>query len=242
MIRRTAHRLANGLRKIGQGLPLRGENVWPGVPTDLFVAHLSIYQFFLRWCRQKTVLDVGSGNGYGSAYLAGEGAVQVLGIDLDPRSVRYAQRRYQAPNLHFEPADCRRYDPGDRAFDRIVSSNTLEHLDDPHEFFRSVEDWRHPVSEMIVVVPPITSEALLAENLRNPYHQSPLTVDQWLEVFSRCGWIPRLYRHTHPAHDQLDFSSPFPSVFRAEEFEFLPTDRDGFYREPTLSAVFHLER
>src|SRR3989304_920486 len=52
---RRIQRLANGARKFLAGLTPHGENVWPGVQNDLFLAHLSIYRFFAGYAQGKRV-------------------------------------------------------------------------------------------------------------------------------------------------------------------------------------------
>ena len=44
-MRTTVARWSNGVRRVLARLPRHGENVWEGVQNDLFVAHLSIYEF-----------------------------------------------------------------------------------------------------------------------------------------------------------------------------------------------------
>ena len=55
--------------------------------------HLHRYFFAADLAEGKRVLDLGSGEGYGSAILA-ERAKSVLGVELDPEAVRHASARY----------------------------------------------------------------------------------------------------------------------------------------------------
>jgi 2-polyprenyl-3-methyl-5-hydroxy-6-metoxy-1,4-benzoquinol methylase len=96
---RLFRRARNLVRKLRAGLTPFGENVSPEVPNDLFIAHLSIYAFAAPHARGGRVLDIGSGAGYGSEFLRNAGATEVIGLDLDPRNVRYANRHY--PNIEF---------------------------------------------------------------------------------------------------------------------------------------------
>jgi SAM-dependent methyltransferase len=75
------------------------------------------------------VLDAACGEGYGSALLAGA-AERVVGVDLDEETVAHARRRYGgAGNLEFRAADCTDLPFEDASFDRVVSFETLEHLE-----------------------------------------------------------------------------------------------------------------
>jgi hypothetical protein len=44
----------------------KGERVTHLYPNDCYYGHLSIYYFALQFCQGGTVLDAGSGAGYGS--------------------------------------------------------------------------------------------------------------------------------------------------------------------------------
>jgi SAM-dependent methyltransferase len=103
-MRQVVYRAYNGLRKIAAGLRPFSESVWPGVRNDLFVAHESIYQFCAAYALNRKVLDAGCGTGYGSFLLAQAGSQSTLGIDIDARSVAFAQKRYSCQrSFRFDP-------------------------------------------------------------------------------------------------------------------------------------------
>ena len=233
-------RLKNGFRKLLAGLPLGGERVWPGLRNDLFVAHESIYRFFASAVQGREVLDAGCGTGYGTATLAVSGATRVLGTDVSRFAIRYARHRFRHPNLEFRVADCEKM-RFSRKYDLIVSSNVLEHLREPAQFIEWSRMSLRVEGLAIVVVPPITHEGHLRDNLRNEHHKSNLTVDQWHELFLSSGFAVELLRHSHDSWRELDFSSWEPSVFVAEDFRFEPVELEAFSSVDSLSAVFRLE-
>src|SRR5690242_11520815 len=78
-----------------------GERYVPTVDRPgLGYAHWHRYLYAAQWVADKSVLDVGSGEGYGSDLLA-TSAQRVVGIDLDRETVAYAEKTYQRPNLSF---------------------------------------------------------------------------------------------------------------------------------------------
>lgn len=239
----TAHRLArawNSARKLAAGLTPHGESVWPGVRNDLFVAHASIYSFFSGFVAGKRVLDAACGTGYGSATMAVAGAVSVVGVDLDPRSLRYARRHFGRPNLQFRLADCERLEFPPGSFDLIVSSNTLEHLHHPELFLVGAHHLLSAGGGLVVAVPPITDQQSLAEHHGIRYHRSNLSIGAWLTLFDASGWVAEAHRHVVREGVTLDFTSPFESEVQPGEFEFPRSDRDGLYRLPTITAIFVL--
>src|SRR5687768_3548421 len=102
---RAVARLRNAWRRLRGGLPVRGGPVSPEVPNDLFQAHAAVYVFAARYAAGRRVLDLGCGSGYGAARLAAAGANEVVGLDLDPRLIGYAGRRFAGPRVAFTTAD-----------------------------------------------------------------------------------------------------------------------------------------
>jgi 2-polyprenyl-3-methyl-5-hydroxy-6-metoxy-1,4-benzoquinol methylase len=80
----------------------------------------------------KTVLDVGSKFGYFCFEAAKRGAKRVVGIDVDPDSVRKARLLADCIGLdvHFECLDIET-DPIRERFDYVLCLNLLHHLRDP---------------------------------------------------------------------------------------------------------------
>lgn len=213
MIRsRLAARLRNAWRKWRAGLTLFGENISPETPNDLYFAHLSIYHFFSRFCRDRRVLDLGCGCGYGSAYLRASGAASVTGVDLDPRNIRYAQRRFDG--VTFRVADAQRLPADLGTFDIVVSSNLFEHLTNVTPALDFIS------TEFILAVPPITDAASKAANDAIPYHRSNFYVHEWMSLLQRRFGTIETYAHLAPEGIALDFTSPFASHVDPAAFRF----------------------
>ena len=219
-------------------MALRAESVSPENRNDLFEAHLSIYRFFARYCADRRVLDLGCGTGYGSSELAGAGARSVVGIDRDQRSLRYAIKRFRRVGLEFVQADAQDLPESLGVFDAIVTSNLLEHLADPG---RAVE-WmvRHLTRNgvLVVAVPPVTDEATRALHAGNPFHVSPLMVDDWLALLRREGLEISTFRHLARPGCCPDFGSLEPAKIHAQDYEFVPCAPEDLVRLPTITAVF----
>lgn len=236
-------RARNGVAKAAAGLTPFGESVWPGVRNDLFLAHESIYGFFEGYTEGRRVLDAGCGTGYGSFHLSSAGAVSVLGVDLDTRSIRYARRRYCRPGLEFRVADIEGLDLPEGSFDVIVSSNVLEHLARPERFLSSAKGLLSEDGRLLIALPPITWPGALDWHRGIHYHRSNLTVDEWLALFRESGWSVEIFSHRYPPDPlSLSFRSPFPSDVDPDAFAFVATDRDGVYREPAITAIYVLRK
>jgi len=109
-------------------LPFTGERFTPECVREIWYEHWHRYAFARRLAAGRRVLDAACGEGYGSALLASV-AADVVGVDVDAASVAHARARYGArPRLRYEQADATALPFADRAFDLVVSFETLEHL------------------------------------------------------------------------------------------------------------------
>ena len=70
-----------------------------------YAENIQRVEFALDWCRGKRVLDAGCGSGYGTYFLASNGAAAVLGIDVSRDAIDEATRTYRRENLYFQIRD-----------------------------------------------------------------------------------------------------------------------------------------
>lgn len=110
-------------------LKANGERVIPELQHDelVYAEHLVRYRLAAQFAEGRRVLDVGSGEGYGTAMLAAARPEVVTGIDIDEEAVGHARESY---GPMFERADATRLPFDDGSFDLVVCFETIEHLDD----------------------------------------------------------------------------------------------------------------
>lgn len=125
---------------VSRGLPLTGERTVPGIEREQywFARHEVVYAWLAPHCSGQTVVEAGSGEGYGAAILAEAGA-RVVAIDYDEASVAHSASRYGLAqvraNLSSLPIS---------AADAVVSLQVIEHLWDLRGFLadvRRVAEW-----------------------------------------------------------------------------------------------------
>jgi SAM-dependent methyltransferase len=225
---RFAARARNAWRRARAGLALGGENVSPECENDLFVAHLSIYHFFSRFTRGRRVLDLGCGTGYGSAFLAKSGAAHVTAIDIDPRNIAYAKRRF--PDVEYVVGDAAAIAHRGE-FDVVVSSNAFEHFNNPRGAIPLT-------AQFILAVPPVFNEEWRAMHATNEFHHSNLLIAEWRALLEERFDSVEGFVHLAPVGVLLDFSSPFRSGVRAEDFRFEPVAADAQPHTVTITAIF----
>lgn len=114
-----------------------GERILLEKETPLMIArHFSAYRFAKDYAREKIILDLGCGEGYGSYFLSGL-AKSVLGIDYNRQAIEYAKNKYRRQNLQFAQVDAMNLNSIGHKFDVICSFQFIEHI---REIDRLLED------------------------------------------------------------------------------------------------------
>ena len=148
-------------------------------------AHLSIYRFAVPFCRGRTVLDVGTGVGYGAAYLADHEAT-INAVDGDPASVDHAHRKYAGKSATFAVADLnQKLAFEDRSFDVVLSSNVFEHIANVDDLTAECARIVKQDGVVIIAVPPITVAWIAQDDMRNIHHVHHLPPAAWHAKLSR---------------------------------------------------------
>lgn len=89
--------------------------------------HLHRYAIASEFIDNKIVLDIASGEGYGS-YLFTKKAKQVIGIDISSEAISHASEKYKKENLTFKIGSITNIPIEKSSIDVVVSFETLEHI------------------------------------------------------------------------------------------------------------------
>ncbi len=115
-----------------------GERILLEKETPLMIArHFCAYKFAKDFISDKSVLDVGCGEGYGSDFLATY-ADEVLGIDYDNDVISYAKEKYNKKNLQFLGLDIKDLSSLHKKFDVICSFQNIEHIRDTGRLLKDI--------------------------------------------------------------------------------------------------------
>lgn len=152
---------------------------WRKGPFDFFGTRVdSEWQCWMKWGRiapylsdlhGRTVLDVGSGNGYFGWRMLGQGAHRVIGVDPSWLSVvqHEAVNRYlRHPRHHVLPLTLEELTPDLGAFDTVFSMGVLYHRRSPLDHLEELRRTLRPGGELVLetlVVPGQKGYALVPE-------------------------------------------------------------------------------
>tara|TARA_R110000824_G_scaffold318119_1_gene505372 strand:- start:68 stop:703 length:636 start_codon:yes stop_codon:yes gene_type:complete len=132
----------------------------PLIEIDRFVkpatsTMIDRYAFATHWSKDKSVIDAGTGKGYGAGILLALGSKNVLGIDIDEEGIQESNERYQSPNCKFEVADIfnlkNTYE--EKSFDVCTSIETFEHLP-PDRIDEYLQNLKFVTKETIIITTP----------------------------------------------------------------------------------------
>lgn len=125
----------------------------PALGGRIKYEHYHRYAFASELVGGLNVLDIASGEGYGSAMLA-TAAAQVSGVDIDAQAVSAANVRYGLPDrLSFHVGQAQRIPFADATFDAVTSFETIEHIDDPQALVREIKRVLKPDGFAIISTP-----------------------------------------------------------------------------------------
>ena len=164
-------------------LPFTGERYVPGTRGEIWVEHWHRYHFARRWARDRVVLDVACGEGYGSALLARD-ALQVIGVDLSAEAIAHARSTYAAvANARFECAPCARLPLGDASVDVAVSFETIEHIAEQEAFLDELARVLRPEG-LLILSCPNRLEYRDRRGFENPFHVKELYRDELAQLLA----------------------------------------------------------
>ena len=150
--------------------------------------HIQRYTFALEYCRGKRVLDAGCGTGYGSYFLAANGAKSVLAVDISDEALNEAGQNYRLPNLRYERMDVEILgdNPALRGqFDVVVNFENLEHLPHPEKLVSGVAAILQSGGILITSTPNGAISALDKHGkLLNAFHVKEFTQDEFRSLLS----------------------------------------------------------
>ena len=154
-------------------LSFTGERFLPNLPGEMWAEHWHRYHFVLPLIVGKKVLDVASGEGYGSALMA-NAASSVTGVDVSTDAVAHASAAYaERGNLNFIEGSCASLPFDDATFDAVVSFETIEHILAQNEFLDEIKRVLKP-SGTLIMSSPNRAEYSDARGYANEFHVKEL--------------------------------------------------------------------
>ncbi|WP_211460703.1 class I SAM-dependent methyltransferase [Collimonas silvisoli] len=168
-----------------------GERFIPGMPGVIVLEHLHRYAVAQNYAGGLCVLDIASGEGYGTSILAAV-AHSAIGVDISPDAVKHAQLTYQAPNLEYRNGSCAAIPVESASIDLVVSFETIEHHDQHEAMMREIKRVLKP-DGLLLISSPNKLEYSDVPGYDNPYHVKELYLDEFQQLLNQHFTHTALY-------------------------------------------------
>ncbi|MGL4230618.1 MAG: class I SAM-dependent methyltransferase [Casimicrobium sp.] len=153
-------------------LTFTGERFLTECQGEMVYEHWHRYLLAREYAKGKRVLDIPSGEGYGSHLLASV-AESVVGIDIAPDAVAHASEKYRRDNLSYLAASGTKIPLPDASFDFIVSFEMIEHIHEQKEFLAEVNRLLKP-NGVFLISSPNRVEYTEKTGYKNEFHVKEL--------------------------------------------------------------------
>jgi GT2 family glycosyltransferase/SAM-dependent methyltransferase len=214
-----------------------GERMVPWAPdVQVIYEHLHRYWFAANLAEGRRALDLGSGEGYGTAILASV-ADSAVGIELDETTVAHSRANYGAANLEYRVGSALDLSEfGDGEFGLVVCFEVLEHVAGQEELLAGVARVLAPDGVLLISTP---ERVTYSEDTgqENPFHVRELTESEFRELIGRHFGHMRLWGQRASTGSSIYPTEPGPS---AGETIFVERDGDTWNRAGTPMPMYML--
>ena len=164
------------------------ERVVPHIEDRLnYLFHLTRYYFSLLYLRDKDVVDIGCGTGYGDFIISKE-AKRVIGIDNSKEAIDFAKEHYKKENVEFYQMDWKEIKNFKEKFDVIISFEFIEHIKEQEEFLGLIKEILKENGIVIISTP---NKSISSGN--NIYHCKELNPLEFENLTSKYFKNYRIY-------------------------------------------------
>jgi len=201
--------------------------------SEIHYEHLHRYAFASQFTKGKKVLDLGSGEGFGTAILA-KNAESVVGIDIDHNAVLHASNSYIKENISFiEGSIINMPIVGTKIFDVIVCFEAIEHIQEHALVFKEILRLLSDDGILIISTP---NKKTYSDDTgyKNPYHLHELYYSEFIDL------LKKYFSHIHLSGQRVFSGSSISPVSNREitsvseyaielkgnQFSFLEEDND----------------
>lgn len=156
-----------------------GERFIPGLGGLIEMEHLNRYYFVINQLNLKnnTVLDIASGEGYGSKILSLH-AKNVIGVDISSEAVEHANCKYKSNNLSFIQGSATEIPLEDMSVDVVVSFETIEHHDKHVEMINEIKRVLKK-DGILIISSPDKYHYSEVRNYKNTFHVKELYYEEF---------------------------------------------------------------
>jgi GT2 family glycosyltransferase/ubiquinone/menaquinone biosynthesis C-methylase UbiE len=153
---------------------------------EISYEHWHRYLYTTRFVKDKVVLDIACGEGYGSFLLSTSNAKKVIGVDIDEEAVKNARNSYKNNDLEFVNGDVTSIPIESNKIDVIISFETIEHINEHQQklFLLEIARVLKPDGILIISTPNKLTYSDLPD-YKNEFHIKEFYVDEFLDFLRK---------------------------------------------------------
>ncbi|MCK8141927.1 class I SAM-dependent methyltransferase [Flavobacterium sp. I-SCBP12n] len=174
---------------------------WTGerLETNIFsrdtTEHLHRYAVALEYIKDKTILDIACGEGYGSNLMSNE-AKYVFGVDIDAETINKACKKYIKNNLKYLSGSTSNIPVQSNSIDVVISYETLEHHDEHEQMMLEIQRVLKP-NGILIISTPDKHYYSDVRNFKNSFHVKELYKNEFLDLISKYFKFAQLLNQAH---------------------------------------------
>lgn len=194
-----------------------GERLETSIYNGNTINHLHRYAIAMSLIKGKTILDIASGEGYGSHLMSFE-SDYVYGVDRDEETIERAKTKYKRENLKFLKGSTSQIPLQDSSVDVVISFETIEHHDEHDQMLTEIKRVLRPEGVLLISSP----DKYFYSDLRsynNPFHVKELYKDEFKDLISRYFKNYKLFSQSY-----INGSSLIIDDLERNEFGFFTGD------------------
>jgi len=156
-----------------------GERFLPWTEVDdAHYEHVHRYFFASKFVKNKKVLDLACGEGYGVEIIS-KSAKSVIGIEIDKKTTMHAKKKYRAKNIKFITSSITEIPiPGKHLFDVIVCFEAIEHIKEQKKILQEVKRLIKK-NGLFIISTPNKKVYRYEEKNSNPFHEKELSISEF---------------------------------------------------------------
>ncbi|HEY5370600.1 MAG TPA: class I SAM-dependent methyltransferase [Hanamia sp.] len=204
------------------------------------IEHLHRYAVAKQIVGDKIVLDIASGEGYGS-FLLSKNAKKVFGVDINQESIEHAKTKYKnADNLEYLCGSTSKIPLPDNSVDVVVSFETIEHHNE-HDLMM-LEILRVLKEDGCLLLSSPERDIYRQREPHNPFHIKELSLDELRSL------VKKYFKYDHFFSQKFiigslihSFSSDMLSGFKMFDGNYTTIyeglNEDDFYNKDCFNLV-----
>ena len=149
--------------------------------------HCARYANILHLVKDKVVLDIACGEGYGAALLKKAGAKRVVAVDISAESIETAKKLFGDFGVEYLAGDANSAAElcGVALFDVVISIETIEHIKTPETFLQSIKSTAKD-DAIFYITCPNDYWYYPTKEQSNPFHIRKYTFAEFRELTTYC--------------------------------------------------------